>query len=97
MEESEQEYKNRWKKMLERVRELLHSERVVNISRYHVECDDGSCVYDYCDIFAFRTYRDALEYIKICIVELDVVDYSIYYDSGIDAWILEVVYHSHKH
>ena len=97
MENPEEDFKSRWKKMLEGVRELLLSTGIASVSTYNVECDDGSCVYDYCDIFAFRTYRDALEYLKICMVELDVVDYNIYYDSGIDAWILEVVYHSHKH
>jgi hypothetical protein len=97
MEESEEEYKKRWKELLEEARQKLKERRFALVAEYHVECDGGSCVYDYHDIFVFKKFEDANMLLKDFIRECDVVDFKIHYDTGIDAWILEIIYHSHKH
>jgi hypothetical protein len=96
MEDIEEIWKNRWKKMLDNVRQILRESGIAHVASYNTECSDNDCVYDFVDMFAFRTYIDAIEYLKICMVELDVADYSIYYDSGIDALIVKIVHHSYK-
>ena len=97
MIDQEEEWKKRWKEMLEEAKRELEKRDCVLVAEDRVECLDGDCVYDYRVVFAFKKYEYAHVWLKTFRRECDVVDYDVYYDSGIDAWILEITYHSHKH